>query len=77
MATLHSAAMAFSPHPPRRTTTASRDFLEPVTMIDWTAAGQKPAGVAEILHYLQDALGSIVALTNPAGAAALSCATAL
>jgi RHS repeat-associated protein len=43
-------------------------FPEPVALIDWTAAGDVESGTAEVLHYLHDALGSVVGLTNAAGA---------
>lgn len=42
-------------------------FPEPVAMIDHTDLGDAPAGVAEVLHYLHDALGSVIALTNTNG----------
>jgi len=45
-----------------------RQFPEPVAMIDHTTAGDLPEETAEVLHYLRGALGSVVALTNAAGA---------
>jgi RHS repeat-associated protein len=43
-------------------------FLDPVAMIDYTDAGdpEYPAGVPEVLHYVRDALGSVVGLTSQA-----------
>ncbi|MBK9126404.1 MAG: hypothetical protein IPM13_01190 [Phycisphaerales bacterium] len=47
-------------------------FPEPLVLIDHTAAGDVPAGAAENLYYVHDALGSVVGLTNdPAALAAL------
>ncbi|MBK9127935.1 MAG: hypothetical protein IPM13_09055 [Phycisphaerales bacterium] len=47
-------------------------FPEPLVLIDHTAAGDAPAGLAENLYYVHDALGSVVGLTNdPAALAAL------
>ncbi len=44
-------------------------FPEPVALIDWTAAGDVASPTtAEVLHYIHDALGSVVGLTNAAGA---------
>ncbi len=43
------------------------DFPEPVAMIDHTSDGDVAAGTPEVLHFLHDALGSVVALTNAAG----------
>jgi YD repeat-containing protein len=45
-----------------------RTFTEPVAMIDHTDAGDLPAGQPETLHYLTGPLGSVVALTDAAGA---------
>jgi RHS repeat-associated protein len=44
-------------------------FPEPVAMIDHTDAGDVAAavGTPEVLHYLRDALGSVVALADAAG----------
>jgi len=39
-----------------------------VAMIDHTDMGDQPAGTPEVLHYLHDVLGSVVALTNSNGA---------
>ncbi|MBK9128170.1 MAG: RHS repeat-associated core domain-containing protein [Phycisphaerales bacterium] len=47
-------------------------FPEPLVLIDHTDAGDVPAGLAENLYYVHDALGSVVGLTNdPAALAAL------
>jgi RHS repeat-associated protein len=43
-------------------------FPEPVAMIDWSSAGDEVEGQSEVLHYLRDELGSVVGLTNEAGA---------
>ncbi len=43
-------------------------FPDPLAMVDRTAAGDWPAGEDEWLYYLKDALGSVGALTNAAGA---------
>jgi len=43
-------------------------FPEPVALIDWTAAEDVGSGTAEVLHYIHDALGGVVGLTNAAGA---------
>ncbi len=57
------------------TTTLAREFVwgrrvpEPVALVDHTDAGVQPAGTPEVLHTLRDVLGSIVALTDAAGAA--------
>ena len=40
-------------------------FPEPLALIDWTEAGDEPAGVAEKLYYLRDVLGSVVGLATP------------
>ncbi len=42
-------------------------YPEPVAMIDHTSDGDVEAGTPEVLHYLHDVLGSVVALTNAAG----------
>jgi len=43
-------------------------FPEPVAMIDHTDLGEIPSnGTPEVLHYLHDVLGSVVALTNTNG----------
>jgi RHS repeat-associated protein len=39
-------------------------FPEPVVMVHWTAAGDVAAGSEEVLHYVRDALGSVVGLTD-------------
>ena len=44
-----------------------RRFPEPIAMIDRTAAGDVGAGQEEVLHYLHDVLGSVVALTKASG----------
>lgn len=60
------------------TPTLAREFVwgasfpEPVAMIDYTAAGDVPAGGAagggpEVLHYQLGALGSVTSLTNAGG----------
>ncbi|MCK6498520.1 MAG: hypothetical protein L6Q38_03475 [Nitrospira sp.] len=36
-------------------------------MVDHTGAGRLPANQPEVLHYLHDALGSVIGLTNSAG----------
>jgi hypothetical protein len=33
-------------------------------MVDWTAAGDVAAGSEEVLHYVRDALGSVVGLLD-------------
>ncbi|HPD32401.1 MAG TPA: RHS repeat-associated core domain-containing protein [Phycisphaerae bacterium] len=43
------------------------EFPMPVAIVDWTAAGQVGTGQAEVLHYLRDVLGNVVALTNATG----------
>ena len=42
-------------------------FPDPLVMVDLTDAGDLPAGQAEWLYYLKDALGSVGALANAAG----------
>ena len=39
-------------------------FPQPVAMIDHTDAGDVSAGTPEVLHYLHDALGSVITLTD-------------
>jgi RHS repeat-associated protein len=43
------------------------EFPMPVAIVDWTAAGQVGTGQAEVLHYLRDVLGNVVALTDAGG----------
>ncbi len=56
-------------------TTLAREFIwgtsfpEPVALIDHTDAGVSPVGTPEVLHYVHDILGSVIALTDAAGAA--------
>lgn len=46
-------------------------FPEPIAMIDHTEAGDiADPGTPEVLHYVQDVLGSAIALTDTSGAAA-------
>ncbi len=42
-------------------------FPEPVAMIDYTGLGLEEAGEAEVFHYLHDALGSVIGLTDADG----------
>jgi len=55
------------------TVTLAREFVwgaafpEPVALIDHTDAGDTSAGTAEVLHYLHDALGSVIGLTDANG----------
>gem|GEM_PF-4626153 len=55
------------------TATLAREFVwgteypMPAVIIDWTAAGQVGTGQAEVLHYMRDVLGNVVALTNAGG----------
>ncbi len=64
-----SFAIVGQPH----TMTLSREYIwgasypEPVAMIDHTSDGDVEAGTPEVLHYLHDVLGNVVALTNAAG----------
>jgi RHS repeat-associated protein len=44
-----------------------KTFPEPVALIDHTDAGDLPPEQAEVLHYLHDVLGSVVALTKASG----------
>jgi RHS repeat-associated protein len=52
------------------TWTLAREFIwgarfpEPLVMVDWTAAGDVAAGSEEVLHYVRDALGSVVGLLD-------------
>jgi RHS repeat-associated protein len=52
------------------TWTLAREFIsgerfpEPLVMVDWTAAGDVPAGSEEVLQYIRDALGSVVGLLD-------------
>jgi RHS repeat-associated protein len=52
------------------TWTLAREFIwgarfpEPLVMVDWTAAGDVAAGSEEVLHYIGDALGSVVGLLD-------------
>ncbi len=52
------------------TWTLAREFIwgarfpEPLVMVDWTAAGAVAAGSEEVLHYVRDALGSVVGLLD-------------
>jgi len=39
-------------------------FTEPIALIDYTSAGDKAAGVEEVLHYVHDAQGSVVGLLD-------------
>jgi RHS repeat-associated protein len=39
-------------------------FPEPLVLIDWTAAGDVAAESEEVLHYLHDHLGSVIALVD-------------
>ncbi len=39
-------------------------FPEPLVLIDWTDLGDEAAGTEEVLHYVHDALGSVVGLTD-------------
>jgi RHS repeat-associated protein len=39
-------------------------FPEPVALIDYTELGNAPLGTPEVLHYVQDALGSVAGLTD-------------
>ena len=39
-------------------------FPEPLVLVDWTAAGAVAAGSEEVLHYIRDALGSVVGLLD-------------
>ncbi len=39
-------------------------FPEPLVLIDWTDLGDEDAGTEEVLHYVHDALGSVVGLTD-------------
>jgi RHS repeat-associated protein len=39
-------------------------FPEPLVLIDWTAAGDVAADSEEVLHYLHDHLGSVIALVD-------------
>jgi RHS repeat-associated protein len=39
-------------------------FPEPVAVIDHTDLGDQPAATPEVLHYVRDALGSVVGLTD-------------
>jgi len=39
-------------------------FPEPLVLVDWTAAGDVAAGSEEVLHYIRDALGSVVGLLD-------------
>ena len=43
------------------------EYPMPVAIIDYTAAGQVGAGQPEVLHYLRDVLGNVVALANADG----------
>lgn len=42
-------------------------FIDPVAIVDRTDLGDEAAGMPEVLHYLTDALGSVVALTDELG----------
>ena len=46
-------------------------FPEPLVLIDHTSAGDQPANAPEILHYVRDALGSVVGLTDAGNPSAL------
>ena len=54
--------------------TLAREFLwgerfpEPLVLIDFTDAGEIGAGSAEVLHYVHDALGSVVGLVDAGNA---------
>jgi RHS repeat-associated protein len=37
-------------------------FPEPVAMVDYTSSGVRGTGVAEVFHFLHDALGSVIGL---------------
>ena len=39
-------------------------FPEPLALFDFTAAGDEQAGTEEVLHYVHDALGSVVGLVD-------------
>ena len=39
-------------------------FTEPISLIDYTALGDKPLDQPEVLHYVRDALGSVTGLTD-------------
>ncbi len=39
-------------------------FPEPLALVDHTALGERPAGNDEVLHYYQEALGSVAVLTD-------------
>jgi RHS repeat-associated protein len=43
---------------------ASQGFPEPLVLIDHTDAGSVPAETDEVLHYVRDALGSVVGLAD-------------
>ncbi|MCK4659889.1 MAG: hypothetical protein KAV82_10250 [Phycisphaerae bacterium] len=44
-----------------------QSFPDPLVMVDESDAGDWPAGVAEVLYYLKDALGSVMALADEDG----------
>jgi len=48
-------------------TSISRAFIPDLAMIDYTDLGDKPEETAEILYYIQDILGSTIALTDEQG----------